>query len=121
MGAGRGAPDQGLIGATTIAWPSDHRVSVVRPTMTTANGSCRRRRAAVDSPGGEAAHTPTEVFRVDLDDAGHLRSPDGMAGSAASSLEQSCRRDSARLCRAGMKRLSYTSAEQMLGKRFHMS
>jgi hypothetical protein len=44
-----------------------------------------------------------------------------MAGSAASSLEQSCRRDSARLCRAGMKRLSYTSAEQMLGKRFHMS
>ena len=44
---------------TTIAWPSDHSVSVVRPTMTTASGICRRRSAAVDIPAGASATATT--------------------------------------------------------------
>ena len=36
---------------TTIAWPSDHSVSVVSATMTTASGTWRRRSAAPSMPG----------------------------------------------------------------------
>ncbi len=36
---------------TTIAWPSDQRVSVVSPTITTASGSCSIRSAREPSPG----------------------------------------------------------------------
>ena len=34
-----GSPHAYELGLTKIAWPSDHRVSVVSPTITTASGS----------------------------------------------------------------------------------
>ena len=41
-------------GVTTRSWPSDHRVSVVRATITTASGS-RRRTVRIGVPGGVMA------------------------------------------------------------------
>ena len=44
----------GAAGSTTIAWPSDHSVSVVSATIITASGTSRRRtlgRAASNAPG----------------------------------------------------------------------
>jgi hypothetical protein len=37
--SGRAGPILHYGGLTTIAWPSDQRVNVVSPTMTTASGS----------------------------------------------------------------------------------
>ena len=42
-----------------VAWPSDHRVSVVRPTMTTASGICRNRRSRAVIPRGASAAATT--------------------------------------------------------------
>ena len=52
----RPRPDGGRLlvrtaASTTIAWPSDQSVSVVNPTITTASGIWRRRRARGRDPG----------------------------------------------------------------------
>ena len=49
----------GQVGVTTIAWPSDHNVRVVRPTITTARGSWRNRSPAASSPGGASSAATT--------------------------------------------------------------
>ena len=105
-----------------MAWPSDHRVSVVSPTITTASGSCRRRSAIDADPGwrirgGDDVAAPRPQH-VAADDGGELDRPHqaGWQPGAARLPERRAEQVPALLERVGDRDQDALAVDQQVGQ-----